>query len=327
MKATMRNSRNGSAKHNDRDFDLAHERNDGHIDINRQDQNIYWHCYSNENISFFEAEQKYYKEHYKATVKQTNEKAKAAGHKERRTTLAKMYNNARTQPEETILQIGNIYETVDLETFTACVQDYITELQKYDKHIHIIDWAIHGDEAVPHAHIRKVYDYADEQGILHISARKALELEGFDKPMPDEPETILNNNKVTFDKHMRNKWYDICEEHDLMIEREPVFSNTAHKDKETYIQDQQKEAEKQLEETRNRLQEEEQRLLQMRQQMQLLDEEYKEKEKKRKEIEQIMREDLKTYVKKTSRKHVKTVLDEQDIDVHIPHTDRNVSHH
>ena len=114
------------------------------------------------------------------------------------------------------------------------------------EHIHILDWAIHGDEAVPHAHIRKVFDYTDQTGVKRISAKKALELEGFERPEPNKQENVLNNNKITFDQHMRQKWYDICEEHDLIIEREPDFSNTVHEDKETFIQDQQKEAEKQL---------------------------------------------------------------------------------
>ena len=72
MKATLRNSRNGNAKHNDRDFNLEHERNDGHIDPDRQDKNIYWHCYheSEPQLSFYEAEKKYYKEHYIMTKRE-----------------------------------------------------------------------------------------------------------------------------------------------------------------------------------------------------------------------------------------------------------------
>ena len=321
MKATLRNSRNGNAKHNDRDFNLEHERNDGHIDPDRQDKNIYWHCYheSEPQLSFYEAEKKYYKEHYNETVKQTNQKADQARHKERRTSIDKMYNTYRTQPEETILQIGNINETVPLAVFEACVREYIQELSQYDEHIHILDWAIHGDEAVPHAHIRKVFDYTDQTGVKRISAKKALELEGFERPEPNKQENVLNNNKITFDQHMRQKWYDICEEHDLIIEREPDFSNTVHEDKETFIQDQQKEAEKQLAITMTQLQQQEEKLLQMQQQMMQLDQEYKDKQEQKKKLEQIMHEDIKEYVKETSHKHVKQVVQEQGIDVHVPH--------
>lgn len=312
MKATMRNSRNGSAKHNDRDFDLNHELNDGHIDVDRQHLNEYWNCYQNNEMTFYEAEKQFYKDNYTKTVQRTNERAKAVRHKERMTTINRMYTNQKTQPEETILQIGDRNQSVDLETFTACVKDYIAELEKHSEHIHILDWAIHGDEETPHAHIRKVYDYVDEEGIKRISARKALALEGFEREDLTKPESILNNSKITFDKHMREKWYDICEARQIEIDRTPE-ETVAHVDKEEYIRQQQEAQQKLLEQTMAEVARKQAELQELEQRTLMLDTEYQETKEKHKKLKEMIKEDIKEYKHTVGRKHANKQLEEHDI--------------
>lgn len=319
MKAFLRTSKQGNPKHNDRDFDLTHEDNDGHIDINRQHLNIYWHCYQDTEpeLSFYDAEMKYYKEHYQDTVNRTNEAAIKARHKERMTTVAKIYNSSKTHPDETILQIGNRNDNIDLDTFTLCVEEYIEELKQYSDHIHILDYAIHGDEESPHAHIRQVFDYEDKDGFLHISTRKALALEHFERPDPLQEENILNNNKVSFTKRMRMKWQDICERHGFEIEREPeIFSY--HKEKDQYIEDQkQLEQEQALLKRQQILQqqlEDQERQLELLKQNTLREQDkLKKAQAQRKQLKKLMKDDIKEYQEKTSKKHVSHKLREHDL--------------
>lgn len=285
MKATMRNSRNGNAKHNDRDFDLHHEDNDGHIDITRQHLNIYENYYHDPQISFLEAEHRFYKEHYKESLEEQNRRHLANRHKERCATIKQLYSSERTCPEETILQIGDVGQTVDLETFIACVQDYLKELDKYSEHVHVLDWAIHGDEATPHAHIRKVYDYIDDQGLVKISQNKALEAEGF---FTRGKASAHNNNKIDFDNIMREKWYDICEAHEIEIERTPI-PNAVHRSKTDFLVEKGENVQLALDEAQRKLQATQLELLanqaeldRIRKQREQIDKEEREKRQKKK---------------------------------------------
>lgn len=232
MKATIRNSRKGSADHNDRNYDISI---DGHIDKELMKTNIYWNCYGDTAATFSAAETRYYNEHYSVWTEEQNRKHIEGRHKELCRTTDDLLMNKRYSPEETWLQIGGVNGTVDEYTFEVCVREYIEELKKYDSNIHILDWAIHFDEATPHAHIRKVYDYIDENGHRHISQTRALKELGFESPERSAAEGRRNNPKITFDEHMRDIWYDICERRGVVIERSPGDGHD-HMDKGDYIE-------------------------------------------------------------------------------------------
>lgn len=216
-KAAQHVGRRGSAKHNDRE--MASEYQDHHIDITKEDQNLY---VSYKGLPFTEAEKAFYNDHYGEWVKQRNERYIKDGHKDRAKSVESMLHDKRTMPEEVILQIGNKNKSVDPKIFEACVNDYLKALGQYNSNCHVIDVAIHNDEATPHCHIRRCFDYVDEHGNRRLSQRKALEALGIDPPDKNLPDNLrCNNRKMTFDAMMREKWYDICEAHGLMIDREP----------------------------------------------------------------------------------------------------------
>lgn len=315
MKATMRNERLDTAKHNDRDFDLEHERNDGHIDVERQHLNVYWHCYqeTEPDLSFYEAEKRYYQKQYAKTVQLINKRAKASRHKERITSVGKIYENARTRPEETILQIGNMRDHPSLEVFADCVNDFLAELDKYSKHVHVLDWAIHGDEDVPHAHIRKVYDYEDKDGVLRLSTDKALELEGFDRPEMDKSASLINNRKISFDNHMRQKWYDICIEHGIELDIEPQKDNITHYNKEEYIRQQAELEQQRLDQLKQQVEQERRQLEDIQRQYQEMDQKYAERKAQQKHLKREIEKDIKEYRKYVSEKHAKKFLKEQGL--------------
>lgn len=225
MKATLHCGKNGSANHNDRNFDYINL-GDQHIDPSRVKDNIYQ---SYKNIMPFEkAEEQFYKDQYTNWINRQNEENKKSRHPQRKKTVKSLLKGKYTKPDEIILQIGNRKEHPDAELFSGCVLDFVKAMAPYAENFHIIDVAIHKDEETPHAHIRGVWDYVDEYGDRHISQSKGLEALGIEPPHPELETSIQNNRKTTFHAQIRRQWYDICEERGVKIDRTPIPENNIH---------------------------------------------------------------------------------------------------
>lgn len=232
MKATLHCGKNGSADHNDRNFDYINS-GDGHIDPERVKDNIY---ISYKNIlPFKKAEEQFYKDQYSDWIKEQNTKNKQSKHTQRKKTIKSLLNGSYTKPDEIILQIGNRKEHPDASVFSDCVMDFVKAMAPYGENFHIIDIAVHKDEETPHAHIRGVWDYIDENGNRHISQNKGLEELGIPLPYPDQDTGLYNNRKMTFHAEIRETWYKICEEHGIQIDRAPIKDNQIHMTKSQLI--------------------------------------------------------------------------------------------
>jgi len=237
LKVSMITARAGTAKHNDRTFDYLKE---SHIDPSRVKDNIYM---SYKNLPFTEAEKAYYKDHYSGWLNTQNKKYREKGKRDKIRSTAKLLSRKMTAPEETILQIGNRKESPSKEVFESCVRKYMEYLQGFSSNCHILNVAIHNDEETPHAHIRCVWDYTDENGHLHIGQGRALKELGIPLPDNELPENgRYNNRKITFQKEARMHWQQIAKEHGIEIETEPDYSNREHLHKqELIIREQKKE--------------------------------------------------------------------------------------
>ena len=212
MKATRHNGRSGKhgtydAKHNDRRFDVE---NSEHIDAERTKFNVYWDCYqgyslpNDENerakFTFTEVEKTYYVEKYSDHVDGQNERNRKARHYDRVKTIDGILENNKTCPEETLLQLGNIDGTVSADVLAQISAEYFEEFNKrYGSHVHILDWALHLDEATPHIHERHVFDVVNQYGELCPQQDKALEELEFELPKPNEKKGKYNNRKMVFD--------------------------------------------------------------------------------------------------------------------------------
>lgn len=216
MKVSHNNSRTqGSASHNDRTFDVDKA---DHIDQERLKDNRYWCVY--EDLSFEEAERKFYEEHYGQMVKDQNQ------HRPEKLDIDDYLRVSRYCPEELILQIGNVDETIkDPAVFDACFDEYIKYLEEWNKdhgnHMHVLNWAVHKDEATIHAHIRRVWDYTTKDGRVRIGLDRALKEAGVQPPEPGLPEGRRNNRKMAFDRMMRARWIEICEERGITVDKKP----------------------------------------------------------------------------------------------------------
>lgn len=247
MRASRHNGRSGKhgvydVKHNDRNFDVA---NSEHIDAERTKLNVYWDCYqgyclngdtSERKMTFTEIEKAYYFEHYGDHVDAQNERNEKARHAERNRTTDDVLKNNKTCPEESILQLGNIDCSVTPDVLAKVVAEFFEEFEKrYGSHVHILDWALHLDEATPHVHVRQVYDALNKYGELCPQQEKALEELGFELPDPTKKRSRFNNRKMCFDAECRKLFLDIGQKNGVELEYEPEYGGASYLEKQDYI--------------------------------------------------------------------------------------------
>jgi hypothetical protein len=256
LKLTRHNGRSGkhgtyNPRHNDRRFDVE---NSEHIDADRARQNIYWDCYrgftthefrenpEQPDFSFEEIERMFYYEHYGGHVEAQNARNEKTRHTERNRTVEDLLKNNKTCPEETLYQIGTMEQSVPPEVLFQIVTEFQEEFdRRFGSHVHIIDWALHLDEATPHIHERHVFDCENRYGELCPQQEKALEELGVPLPKPDKPKGRNNNRKQTFDAICRTLLFDICRRHGLHLDQEPSYGGRDYLEKQDYILMKQKE--------------------------------------------------------------------------------------
>lgn len=254
MKGTRHNGRSGkngvyNPLHNDRRFDPEHSE---HIDNERVRQNIYWDCYQGyttmadrgkeDNFSFDQIELAYYTEHYSDYVINQNKRHEQARHPDRCKDVEKVLKSKKTCPEESIYQLGTIDEHASVEMLITVFDEFKKEFdERFGSNVHIIDWALHMDEATPHIHERHVFDATNDYGEIEPKQEAALKELGFELPQPDKPRSKSNNRKIVFDSACRAMYLDICKRHGLELDKEPSYGGRQYLEKQDYIRMKQKE--------------------------------------------------------------------------------------
>lgn len=224
MRATIHNGRTSkdgayNTKHNDRQFDI---RNAEHIDPERVKDNRYWNWTGNPKTTFEAAEQAFYERHIRKHLDAQNARYKAQRHAERAKTMDEYRRSPQTCPEEVILQIGKLSDTIPADMMARIIQEQINWEQQTFPGVRVLDVALHMDEqGAPHIHERRAWVYTDKDGNFAISQNKSLEQMGVELPNPDRPRGRFNNRKQTFSRMCREHLLQICREHGLEIEEIP----------------------------------------------------------------------------------------------------------
>lgn len=224
MRATIHNGRTGkdgayNTKHNDRQFDI---KNAEHIDPERVKNNRYWNWTGNPETTFEAAEAAFYEKHIKRHLDAQNARYRAQRHAERAKTMDEYRKSPQTCPEEVILQIGKMGDTIPADMMARIIQEQINWEQQQFPGVKVLDVALHMDEqGAPHIHERRAWIYTDKNGNTAISQNKSLEQMGVELPNPDTPRGRFNNRKQTFSKMCREHLLQICREHGLEIEEIP----------------------------------------------------------------------------------------------------------
>lgn len=237
MRATIHNGRTGkdgayNTRHNDRQFDISHAE---HIDPERVKDNRYWNWTGNPETTFEAAEQAFYEKHIQKHLDAQNARYKAQRHAERAKTMDEYRRSPQTCPEEVILQIGKLGDTIPADMMARIIQEQINWEQKTFPGVKVLNVALHMDEqGAPHIHERRAWIYTDKDGNTAISQNKSLEQMGVELPNPDRPRGRFNNRKQTFSKRCREHLLQICREHGLEIEEIPQEKSQSGRTLEDY---------------------------------------------------------------------------------------------
>lgn len=236
MRATIHNGRTShlgafTPKHNDRNFDINHAE---HIDQERVKNNRYWN-WTGKEITFEAAEQAFYEKHIRKHLDAQNARYRAQRHAERAKTMDEYRRSPQTCPEEVILQIGKMGDTIPADMMARIIQEQINWEQKQFPGVKVLDVALHMDEqGAPHIHERRAWVYTDKDGNLAISQNKALEQMGVELPNPDKPRGRFNNRKQVFSRMCREHLLQVCKEHGLEIEEIPQEKSKSGRTLEDY---------------------------------------------------------------------------------------------
>lgn len=236
MRATIHNGRTShlgafTPKHNDRNFDINHAE---HIDPERVKNNRYWN-WTGKEITFEAAEQAFYEKHIRKHLDAQNARYRAQRHAERVKSMDEYRRSPQTCPEEVILQIGKLGDTIPADMMARIIQEQINWEQKTFPGVKVLDVALHMDEqGAPHIHERRAWVYTDKAGNLAISQNKSLEQMGVELPNPNKPRSRFNNRKMSFSRMCREHLLQICREHGLEIEEIPQEKSRSGRTLEDY---------------------------------------------------------------------------------------------
>lgn len=237
MRATIHNGRTShlgafTPRHNDRNFNISHAE---HIDPERVKNNRYWNWTGNPETTFEAAEAAFYEKHIRQHLDAQNARYRAQRHAERTKTLDEYRRSPQTCPEEVILQIGKLGDTIPADMMARIIQEQINWEQKQFPGVKVLDVALHMDEqGAPHIHERRAWVYTDKDGNLAISQNKSLEQMGVELPNPDRPQGRFNNRKQVFSRMCREHLLQICREHGLEIEEIPQEKSQSGRTLEDY---------------------------------------------------------------------------------------------
>ena len=236
MRVSSQNARVGGGRHNDRNFDISKSL---HIDKSKIKDNVQLSWRGKFTEGFEKDELTYYENTFADALRVDNEKSIKQGHKERVRQMKDFISARKSKPEESIYQIGDKDSHVEREILLDCYSEFLGFQSDWNRQhgepFKILNFALHADEATPHIHQRRVWQYHDEDGIMRVGQEKALKEAGVELPFRDKPEGRFNNRKMSFDSMMREKWMDIIEAHGIEIEREPIPDGRKHQDKEDFI--------------------------------------------------------------------------------------------
>ena len=231
-------------KHNDRQFDVAHADN---IDKSRTNLNLYWDWQnglrdheanqSGQYPTFNQVERDFYEQRYGDYLAGQTARNIKAGHAGRNRTVDDLLADVRICPEETIYQIGKEGDCSPPAVLLEVIQEFMDTFQeRFGKHVHILDWALHMDETSPHIHARQVFDIENRYGEIEPKQEKALEALGIPLPFPEKKPGKMNNRKISFDSMCRELLLNICEEHGLDVERDAIYGGKVSREKNDYHQ-------------------------------------------------------------------------------------------
>lgn len=229
MRLSSRISRKDAspARHNSR---TGFKEQPEHIDSTKSKFNWYWNCLTGvvPEIDYAEMEEEYYEKHFRSALDNQNNRYKASRQYNNCKTMKQFMNSPRYKPEEQIIAVGSMNNTITKEQLLEIYQDYYEWHTKEYPEIKFLNATLHVDEkGAPHFHVRRVWEVTngDEVGICQADV---LAKYGFERPDVDKPQGKKNNPKMTYTKMVREKLLEICLQHGIDLEVEVKDADAKH---------------------------------------------------------------------------------------------------
>lgn len=259
MRLSSRISRKDAspARHNSR---TGFKEQPEHVDSTKSKFNWYWNCLTGvvPEIDYAEMEEEYYEKHFRSALDNQNNRYKASRQYNNCKTMKQFMNSPRYKPEEQIIAVGSMNNTITKEQLLEIYQDYYYWHTKEYPEIKFLNATLHVDEkGAPHFHVRRVWEVTngDEVGICQADV---LAKYGFERPNLNKPQGRKNNPKIAYTKKVREKLLEICLQHGIDIEVEVKDADAEHLHPDEYkakkkAKEELKEVQAKLEETMNKL--------------------------------------------------------------------------
>lgn len=220
MRVSSRISRKDAApaRHNSR---TKFKEQAAHIDENKSKSNWYWTDLTGaiQEVDLKKIEEEYYNKHFSLLLEDQNAKYRERRQHKNVKTMKQFMSSPRYKPEEQILQVGDMHNTISKEELLSIYQDFVDWHTKEFKEVKFIDAALHDDETgAPHFHIRRVWVIEDDNGVAKkICQADVLDNHNIKRPDLTKPQSKKNNPKMTYTKIIREKLLEICIAHGFDI--------------------------------------------------------------------------------------------------------------
>ena len=213
-----------SAKHNDRSFDTEKSE---HIDSALTQRNkVVRYVDDVDGADLNEYELNVYKQYFTEMHEAQKARYRAQRQYASYDKIADIDDYRKTKnkcPEESIIQVGSGSDSVDADLLWQMYQKYADWHRETYPQIMLLDAALHVDEpdAAPHVHLRKIYTYTDNDGMLCIGQEKCLEQMGVAKNKPNQATGKYNNCKMTYTKQCRAKMQELSKQYGIELALSP----------------------------------------------------------------------------------------------------------
>ena len=158
MRLSSRISRKDAspARHNSR---TGFKEQPEHVDSTKSKFNWYWSCLTGvvPEIDYAEMEREYYEKRFRLLLDNQNERYRAARQHNNCKTMKQFMNSPRYKPEEQIIAVGSMNNTITKEQLLEIYQDYYEWHTKEYPEVKFLNATLHVDEkGAPHFHVRRV---------------------------------------------------------------------------------------------------------------------------------------------------------------------------
>lgn len=172
--------------------------------------------------------------YFGSALKKKNERYRKNRHYDRCKSMNQFMNTPIYKPEEEILQVGCMGNTITKEQLLEIYQDYYKWHNEMFPEVKFLNVVLQmGEGGVPRLYIRRLWIVEISDG-FEISQEGVLRLHDIKRPDLNKPKDRYNNSKMTYTKMVRDKLLEICLLHGVDVDTEVKDGDAKHLHPDAY---------------------------------------------------------------------------------------------